>query len=36
MIGDKRIGARLDTLPENRISWRAVATSTFTQASAIA
>lgn len=32
MIGEKRIGARLDTLPENRISWRAVATSTFTQA----
>ena len=35
MIGDKRIGARLDTLPENRISWRAVATSTFTQASIV-
>jgi outer membrane biosynthesis protein TonB len=26
---------RLDTLPENRISWRAVATSTFTQASIV-
>ena len=35
MIGEKRIGARLDTLPENRISWRAVATSTFTQASIV-
>ena len=35
MIGDKRIGARLDTLPENRISWRALATSTFTQASVV-
>ena len=35
MIGDKRIGARLDTLPENRISWRAVATSMFTQASIV-
>jgi TonB family protein len=35
MIGDKRVGARLDTLPENRISWRAVATSTFTQASIV-
>jgi periplasmic protein TonB len=34
-IGDKRIGARLDTLPENRISWRALATSTFTQASIV-
>jgi TonB family protein len=35
MIGDKRIGARLDTLPENRISWRALATSTFTQVSVV-
>src|SRR5690349_15542702 len=35
IIGDKRIGARLDTLPENRISWRALATSTFTQASIV-
>lgn len=35
MIGDKRIGARLDTLPDHRISWRAVATSTFTQASVV-
>lgn len=35
MIGDKRIGARLDTLPDNRISWRAVATSTCTQASIV-
>jgi periplasmic protein TonB len=35
MIGDKRIGARLDTLPDHRISWRAVATSTFTQASIV-
>jgi periplasmic protein TonB len=35
MIGDKCIGARLDTLPENRISWRAMATSTFTQASIV-
>src|SRR5205807_6087533 len=35
MIGDKRIGARLDTLPENRISWRALATSTFTQVSIV-
>jgi periplasmic protein TonB len=34
-IGDKRIGARLDTLPENRISWRALATSTFSQASIV-
>jgi TonB family protein len=31
MIGQKPIGARLDTLPENRISWRALATSTATQ-----
>src|SRR5580765_89467 len=31
MIGEKAIGARLDTLPENRISWRALATSTATQ-----
>jgi TonB family protein len=31
MIGEKPIGARLDTLPENRISWRALATSTATQ-----
>ena len=35
MIGDRRIGARLDTLPENRISWRAMATSTFTQLSIV-
>jgi protein TonB len=35
IIGDKRIGARLDTLPENRISWRALATSTFTQVSIV-
>lgn len=35
MIGDKRIGARLDTLPEHRISWRVLATSTFTQASVV-
>lgn len=35
MIGDKRIGARLDTLPESRISWRALATSTFTQVSVV-
>jgi periplasmic protein TonB len=35
IIGDKRIGARLDTLPENRISWRALATSTFTQVSVV-
>jgi TonB family protein len=31
MIGEKQVGARLDTLPENRISWRALATSTATQ-----
>jgi len=35
MIGDKRIGARLDTLPDHRISWRAMATSTFTQVSVV-
>jgi len=35
MIGDKRIGARLDTLPDHRISWRAMATSTFTQVSIV-
>src|SRR4029077_18256510 len=35
MIGDKRIGARLDTLPDHRISWRAMATSTFSQVSIV-
>jgi len=31
IIGEKPIGARLDTLPEHRINWRALATSTATQ-----
>jgi TonB family protein len=35
MIGDKSIGARLDTLPDHRISWRALATSTLTQISVV-
>lgn len=35
LIGEKAIGARLDTLPEHRISWRVLATSTFTQVSIV-
>lgn len=35
MIGDRPVGARLDTLPEHRMSWRVLATSTFTQVSIV-
>lgn len=35
LIGEKPIGARLEPLPEHRINWRALATSTFTQVSVV-
>ncbi len=35
LIGEKPIGARLDMLPERQTSWRALATSTFTQVSIV-
>ena len=35
LIGEKPIGARLESLPEHRTNWRALATSTFTQVSVV-
>jgi TonB family protein len=35
MIGERAVGARLETLPEHRMSWRVLATSTFSQVSIV-